>query len=169
MIHIDTDLNGKNGSVQSLATTESGDEAGNGGVHEEDMHHSTQIEQIAARQTLPKAMGKLIPRRLSRTLGSSSSSFSSASPHHIISSSNGTNVVVGVSIEEATTTHHAEDKDEDDFHPVKVHTGGRLNTKPSTQSMASEYTVEQKERRWTLKAIDFTRVFRRKSKVDFSS
>ncbi|KAH7921443.1 hypothetical protein BV22DRAFT_1038658 [Leucogyrophana mollusca] len=58
--------------------------------HLEDDHHVTQVERIAGRQTLPKTMGAILPRRLSRTQS-----------QNVLSSAN-TNVVIGVSVEEAT-------------------------------------------------------------------
>jgi len=54
---------------------------------------ATEIERIAGRQTIPKTMETLLPRRLSRTKTRSQSLFVTSN----------TNVVIGVSIERTTT------------------------------------------------------------------
>lgn len=55
--------------------------------------HATEIERIGGRQTIPKTMETLLPRRLSRTKTRSQSLFVTSN----------TNVVIGVSVERRTT------------------------------------------------------------------
>jgi hypothetical protein len=128
-------------------------------AHEEDLQHVTQIQQIAAKQTLPKAVGRLIPRRLSR-LGSTNS-------HSISASNNGASMMVDISVEEAIT--HAAVGESGELRTVKVHTGARLQPKPSQQSLASLYEADEKDVGWIqTKAKTLTKKFRRKSKLEIA-
>ncbi|KAH7911386.1 hypothetical protein BJ138DRAFT_1113260 [Hygrophoropsis aurantiaca] len=79
-------------SVESFISE--GAEVDDDTYHQEDAHHVTQVERIAGRQTLPKSVGAILPRRLSRTQS-----------QNVLSSGN--TVVIGVSVEEATidTSH----------------------------------------------------------------
>lgn len=96
----------QNSSTHSLASELSDEEA-----HAEDAHGVTQIHQIAGRQTISKAVGGLIPRRLSRSQSAN------------VMSSRDASMVIGISVQEATV----EAAEDDTSNQAMVHASGSLN------------------------------------------
>ncbi|KAJ6612289.1 hypothetical protein B0H10DRAFT_1807815 [Mycena sp. CBHHK59/15] len=129
----------RSGSQTSFASGASADDD----AHEED-HHVTQMHTIAPRQSISRAVGGFFPRRLSRARST------------VLPSSGDGNVVIGVSVE-AATVEMAEDAV---LNPTVVHAPGGLRSQASKGSMAS---VPGKNN-WALRAKNFTKKFRRKSK-----
>ncbi|KAG7449830.1 uncharacterized protein BT62DRAFT_609277 [Guyanagaster necrorhizus] len=135
----------KNRSVDSLTSDKhSDDEDG----LSEDSHHVTQMQQIVGRKTtISRAIGGLIPGRLSHTRSRS-----------IIDTAVDSSMVIGVFVEEEATTENAPD----DLPPrsgsvMVVHS---LRNQPSRCSF----------RRTSLmaKAKEFTQKFRRRSNAELS-
>lgn len=134
----------KNDSTNSFASGASahyGDEA----AHVEEDSHVTQMHQIAGRQSISKAVGGLLPRRLSRARSANVLSTSEA------------NMVIGVSVEEATV--ESAEGAETSF--TSVHAPGALRHQPSRLTMAGSSPARNK---WVSKAKVFTQKFRRKDK-----
>lgn len=130
----------------------------NENVHAEDDDHVTQVHRIAARQTLTRTVGALLPRRLSR-----------ARSRPVIEDGS---LVIGVSVQEATATTVVESSAaESQNHPLVTVTAGggdplipSLNSKlsrSSLRSISSSNWVSNKN--WVTKAKDFTKRLRRKS------
>ncbi|KAJ7590605.1 hypothetical protein C8J56DRAFT_1046860 [Mycena floridula] len=130
--------NGSNHSLASRVSAHSGDEG-----HEEDAHHVTQIQQIAGRQSISKAVGGLLPRRLSRSQSA-----------NVISSGDG-NMRIGISIQQATVENQ---------HPAVASvqaTAASPRSRASQQDLATSFSSKAN---WMAKAKGFTQKFRRKSK-----
>ncbi|THV06182.1 hypothetical protein K435DRAFT_23489 [Dendrothele bispora CBS 962.96] len=130
---------GENSSYDSLNSNDNqGDEA-----HTEDAHHVTQVHRIAPRQSISRAMGGLIPRRLSRA------------SRQVITEASG-DMVIGVSVEAATV--EAAPGVEDQVQAT-VHAPGRtLRPKASRSSLASLGSSGG----WLHRAKGFTDKFRLK-------
>jgi len=134
----------KNGSANSIASGRSAhlDEE----AHKEEDHHVTQVHQIVGRHTISKAMGNLIPRRLSRARSAS------------VIANGDANMVIGVSVEEATVESPV---DIEASRRVIVHAPGNLRSQTSHGSMACSTSATSS---WLTKAKVFTQKFRPKSK-----
>ncbi|KAF5384481.1 hypothetical protein D9757_006453 [Collybiopsis confluens] len=146
-----------NHSRDSLGSHTSDNENG----HAEDDNHVTQIHRIAARQTLSRTVGSLLPRRLSR-----------ARSRPVIEDVDGT-MVIGVSVQAATALVE-ESYTPDSEVPIPqatVTTGGRrslaptLNSKPSKSSLRSITSNSNwvPSTNWVARAKEITRKLRRKS------
>ncbi|TRM69046.1 hypothetical protein BD626DRAFT_472726 [Schizophyllum amplum] len=124
-----------NASIASGASTDASDE-----------HHVTQMQQIMPRQnTISRAVGGIIPRRLSR-----------ARSERVMGPQD-TNLVIGVSVSEATVEATAEEEADMDSRIVVQRT---LRSQPSRLSMAETTPASSG---WVNKAKNFTSKFRRKS------
>lgn len=134
----------QNGSANSIASGRSAhlDEE----AHKEEDHHVTQVHQIVGRHTISKAMGNLIPRRLSRARSAS------------VIANGDANMVIGVSVEEATVESPV---DIEASRRVIVHAPGNLRSQTSHGSMACSTSATSS---WLTKAKVFTQKFRPKSK-----
>lgn len=132
--------NESNESFASLASEHLDDD----GAHTED-NHVTHMHKIGGRQSISKAVGGLMPRRLSRTRSA-----------NVLSSGNG-NMIIGVSVEEATV----ESAEDVDTCCARVHAPGALRNQPSRLTMAGSSPVKDS---WVTKAKGFTQKFRRKGK-----
>jgi hypothetical protein len=133
----------KNGSVKSIASGRSAhlDEE----AHKEEDHHVTQVHQIAGRHTISKAMGNLLPRRLSRARSAS------------VNANGDANVVIGVSVEEATV----ESQLDIEGSRVIVHAPGNLRSQASQGSMVCSTSGTSG---WKSKAKVLSQKLRPKSK-----
>ncbi len=156
------------GSADSFASSHDGRDD----VHDEEQ--VTQMETIAGKVSLGKAMGGLIARRLSRARTRS---------RDILATPSG--LLIGVSVEEATTeTEHGEEDSLDAPHTpngtafvyaAQADAGAR--SRRSTVSMpgtAGPVEAPAQERRlsaagWVAKAKDLTKKFRGKRERDVSS
>ncbi|KAJ7281460.1 hypothetical protein C8J57DRAFT_1500159 [Mycena rebaudengoi] len=131
----------RNGSQTSFA---SGGSAGED-AHEED-HHVTQMHTIGPRQSISRAVGGLLPRRLSRARSSVLPSAGESS---------GGNVVIGVSVQAATV----ETPENGELGATVIHAPGALRNQASKGSLTSNFGKKS----WALIAKNFTKKFRRKS------
>lgn len=132
----------QNHSADSLASDNLSDDD----AHTEDAHHVTQMHQIVGRQnTLSRAVGGLIPRRLSRARSAS-----------VVAQDNST-MVIGVSVVEATTEHALGDAPS--VPSTVVHT---LRTQRSTSSLSRTDSLLDR-------ALGLTKKLRRKSKISSST
>ncbi|KAG6866688.1 hypothetical protein C0991_000798 [Blastosporella zonata] len=136
-------------SAPSLKNNSSKSFASGASAHlDEDAHqeedHATQMLHIAGRQTISKAVGNFLPRRLSRA----------RSANILVADAN---VVIGVSVEEATVvfTGGAEAAQ------TVVHAPGALRNQPSRLTMAGSSPARSS---WVHKAKSFALKLRRKSK-----
>ncbi|KAF7309976.1 hypothetical protein MIND_00370400 [Mycena indigotica] len=111
--------------------------------HEDD-HHVTHIHTIAPKQSISRAAGKLIPRRLSRAR-------STVMP----STNNGENVVISVAAATVELPENAE--------PAATVVHAPLRNQASQSSMSS--SLAGKGGSWVSKAKNFTKKFRRRSKM----
>ncbi|KAJ7066384.1 hypothetical protein C8F01DRAFT_1248407 [Mycena amicta] len=114
--------------------------------HEEDDHHVTHIHTIAPRQSISRAAGRLIPRRLSRARSAVMQS----------SANTAENVVISVAAATVELPENAE------LAATMVH--APLRNQPSKSSMGSASLVA-KGGSWVTKAKNFTKKFRRKSRA----
>ncbi|KAF9460722.1 hypothetical protein BDZ94DRAFT_880937 [Collybia nuda] len=135
----------KNESTSSFASGGSAYFDENGHIEEDS--HVTQMRQIAGRQSISKAVGGFLPRRLSR-----------ARSANVIATGDG-NMVIGVSVEEATV----ESEEGVETSRASVHAPGGLRNQASRLSMAGSSPARSS---WVAKAKGFTQKFRRKSKTD---
>ncbi|KAJ7210559.1 hypothetical protein GGX14DRAFT_626139 [Mycena pura] len=128
----------QNNSEESLASRGSAED----GYHQED-HHVTHVHTIAPRQSISRAAGRLIPRRLSRAQSS------------VLQNPGGVggNVVIAVAAATVELPENAE------VAPTVVHAPGALRNQPSKGSMLSEKSS------WVTKVREFTKKFRRKSRT----
>ncbi|KAF8216801.1 hypothetical protein K438DRAFT_1953698 [Mycena galopus ATCC 62051] len=134
----------KNGSQTSFAS--GGSAADDAEAHHEDDHHVTHMHTIAPKQSLSRAVGGFLPRRLSRA----------RSVLHNGGGGSGTDMVIGVSVA-AATVELAEDAE---VAPATVvHAPGALHHKQSKSSIAS-----MNKPGWAARAKNFIK-FRRKSKI----
>ncbi|KAF5386028.1 hypothetical protein D9615_002325 [Tricholomella constricta] len=132
-----------NDSTKSFASGASA-HLGDEDAHVED-NHVTQMLHIAGRQSISKAMGGLLPRRLSRA----------RSTNILVGEAN---VIIGVSVEEATV----ESTEGVEASQTVVHAPGALRNQPSRLTMAGSSPARNS---WVAKAKGFTQKFRRKSKA----
>ncbi|KAJ4471628.1 hypothetical protein J3R30DRAFT_1808317 [Lentinula aciculospora] len=131
----------------------------NEGLHAEDDSHVTQVHRIAARQTLSRAVGSFLPRRLSR-----------ARSRPVIEDSDGT-LVIGVSVQAATATIEELSSGDAESHlPSTTVTVGtslipKLHSKESKSSLRSTSSNSNwvYNNSWMAKAKDLTKKLRRKS------
>ncbi|KAJ7455378.1 hypothetical protein B0H11DRAFT_1819581 [Mycena galericulata] len=138
-------LKSQNGSQTSFASGGSADEAHD----EEDDHHVTHMQTIAPRQSISRAVGGLFPRRLSRAR-------SSVLP---TSREPGNNMVISVA---AATVELPEDAEPA---TTVVHAPGALRNQTSKTSIAASLNKTT----WGTRAKEFTKKFRRKSKVGLAT
>ncbi|KAL1678279.1 hypothetical protein EV122DRAFT_212470 [Schizophyllum commune] len=131
-----------NGSIASGASTDASDE-----------HHITQMQQIVPRQnTISRAVGGMLPRRLSR-----------ARSERVIGNQQETNLVIGVSVSEATVEATAE---EEGAMETRIVVQRPLRNQPSRLSMAESTPASTG---WVSKAKNFTSKFKRKSTAGIPS
>lgn len=133
----------QNGSVNSFVSDASG-HLNDDAAHREEDNHVTQMRRIAGRQSISKAVGGFLPRRLSR----------SRSANVVLTG--GANVVIGVSVEEATV-----ESKEDGGSSASVHAPHALRSRTSKLNMNEPMGPSSS---WAAKAKGFTQKFRRKSK-----
>ncbi|KAJ3865001.1 hypothetical protein EV359DRAFT_80882 [Lentinula novae-zelandiae] len=142
-----------NNSHESIGSHASDNE----GFHAEDDNHVTQVHRIAARQTLSRAVGSFLPRRLSR-----------ARSRPVIEDSDGT-LVIGVSVQAATATVEESSPAESHLPSTTVTVGAslapKLHSKESMSSLKSTSSNSNwaSNNAWVSKAKDFTKKLRRKS------
>lgn len=120
----------------------------------EDDVHVTQVQQIAGRrQSISKAVGNMLPRRISRAR-----SVNVLAP----SPTSDTNVVIGVSVEEAIIDAPEEAAEAATGHGrATVYALGALRSRASTFTMG--YSRTSPDKGWVTKAKGLTEKFRRKS------
>jgi len=128
-----------NSSQTSFAS--GGSEADDGDAHHEDDHHVTHMHTIAPKQSISRAVGGFLPRRLSRARST------------VLPSSD---VVIGVSVAAATV----ELPENAEVAATVVHAPGALRNQPSKSSMNASFNKTT----WAERAKKFTKKFRRKSK-----
>jgi len=114
-------------------------------AHVEDNHRVTQMLHIAGRQSISKAVGSLLPRRLSRARSS-----------NIVLED--ANVVIGVSVEEATV----ESAEDAEAYHVVVHAPAILRNRTSRLSMAGSSPARSD---WIARAKALAHKFRRKAQA----
>ncbi|KAK7030645.1 hypothetical protein R3P38DRAFT_3188350 [Favolaschia claudopus] len=138
-------LKHQNGSQTSFASGGSADDDA------EDDHHVTHMHTIAPKQSLSRAMGGFLPRRLSRARSAAVV---------IPSNGGGENVVIGVSVAAATV----ELGPDAEVAGASVHAPGALHHQTSKGSMGGA-SLTNKSGWATRAAKNFTKKFRRKSKM----
>ncbi|KAJ6581864.1 hypothetical protein B0H19DRAFT_1252026 [Mycena capillaripes] len=128
-----------NGSQTSFAS--GGSAADDAEAHHEDDQHVTHMHTIAPKQSISRAMGGFLPRRLSRARST------------VLPSSD---VVIGVSVAAATV----ELPENAEVAATMVHAPGALHHQASKGSIANSLNKTT----WAERAKKFTKKFRRKSK-----
>lgn len=136
-------LRSQNGSQTSFASGASGADD----THDEEDHHVTHMQTIAPRQSLSRAVGGLFPRRLSRA-------------RSVLPPAGEPSVVIGVSVAAATVEGPGTDAERTPATVVHA-PGGVLRSQASRGSMASVPNSPS----WAARAKQFTKKFRRKSKI----
>ncbi|KAK7036481.1 hypothetical protein VNI00_011678 [Paramarasmius palmivorus] len=132
------------GSTDTLSSVHTEDDAH---AHLEDNDHVTQVHRIAARQSISRAIGNVIPRRLSR-----------ARSRPVLAE--GDSMVIGVSIQAATV--EASEVDEELPTSTVVSAATSLKDKSSKSSLKSDSVSGGGG--WVARAKSFTSKLRRKSK-----
>jgi len=136
-------LKSQNGSQTSFASGGSG----TGDAHdEEDDHHVTHMHTIAPRQSISRAVGGFLPRRLSRAR-------SSVLPTSARDA--GGNMVISVAAATVELPENAEPS------ATVVHAPGGLRNQTSKSTIGSS----SGKTTWATRAKEFTKKFRRKSKI----
>ncbi|KAJ7740049.1 hypothetical protein DFH07DRAFT_778571 [Mycena maculata] len=138
-------LKSQNGSQTSFASRGSAAEDAH---DEEDDHHVTHMQTIAPRQSISRAVGSFFPRRLSRAR----SSVLPTSGRDV-----GGNMVISVA---AATIELPEDTEPA---ATVVHAPGALRNQISKTSIVTGASAGKTS--WTTRAKDFTKKFRRKSRI----
>ncbi|KAJ6519107.1 hypothetical protein C8R45DRAFT_1065900 [Mycena sanguinolenta] len=139
----------KNGSQSSFAS--GGSAADDADAHREDDHHVTHIHAIAPKQSISRAMGGFLPRRLSRARSVLPGSVGGATA---------SDVVIGVSVAAATV----ELPEGAEVAATVVHAPGALHHKQSKASISGGSLNQNNKAGWAARAKNFIK-FRRKSKV----
>ncbi|KAF7356378.1 hypothetical protein MVEN_00970200 [Mycena venus] len=139
----------KNGSQTSFAS--GGSAADDADAHHEDDHHVTHMHTIAPKQSLSRAMGGFLPRRLSRA----------RSTGGILPGAD--NMVIGVSVAAATVELPEGGEGEGAAPGAVVHAPGALHHQTSKGSIGGASLSNKMG--WAARAKNFTKKFRRKSKM----
>jgi len=134
----------KNGSQTSFAS--GGSAADDADAHHEDDHHVTHMHTIAPKQSLSRAVGGFLPRRLSRARST------------VLPGNGNDNVVIGVSVAAATV----ELPEDAEVAATVVHAPGALHHQMSKGSIGG---ASLNKLTWAARAKNFTKKFRRKSKT----
>ncbi|KAG6920043.1 hypothetical protein DXG01_010111 [Tephrocybe rancida] len=134
-------LQGENNSTKSFASGASAHLDEN--AHREE-DHATQMLHIAGRQSISKAVGNFLPRRLNRA----------RSANVLVTDAN---VVIGVSVEEATE----EAAEGAEIAQTVIHAPGALRNQSSRLTMAGSSPARSS---WIHKAKSFARKLRRKNR-----
>ncbi|KAF7308319.1 hypothetical protein HMN09_00680000 [Mycena chlorophos] len=137
-------LKGQNHSQESFASGASTAD------NHEDVNHVTHIHTIAPKQSISRAAGRLIPRRLSR-----------ASRSTVLSPTSGAGAAENVIISVAAATVELPENAEPQA--TVVHAAQALRNQPSQSSMTS--SLAGRGGSWVNRAKNFTKKFRRKSKM----
>jgi hypothetical protein len=134
-----------NGSQTSFAS--GGSAADDADAHHEDDHHVTHMHTIAPKQSISRAMGGFLPRRLSRAR-------STVMPTSDVA-------VIGVSVAAATV----ELPENAEVAATVVHAPGALRNRASKASISPSL----EKTTWAERAKQFTKKFRRKSKMPLTA
>lgn len=140
-------MQSQNGSQTSFAS------GGEDTHDEEDDHHVTHMHTIAPRQSISRAVGGFFPRRLSRAR-------SSVLPTSTRDA--GGNMVISVAAATVELPENAEPAP-----ATVVHAPGALRNQSSKSSIAT--SPGSSKPTWAARAKDFTKKFRRKSKIGLAS